>query len=299
MTAQITLQLDLTTDTTGNAEQVAQFIGASAWHISGDYLVVENPLLDYRVTNNETYSHKTDRIPNGAVVILVQEEPKTVEQQIEQEIQSKNLNAPRLTPEYIDSCIFSEHYFTAEQGVRQSYKDNNDVHVGSAITEKSAKALPCLTFCVLVLNNGFTVTGESACASPENFNAEIGQKIAYENAREKIWLLEGYLLKEKLNHQIKIQEHFASQGVDAEKLQDSPIVSELPELEIKYCDAVKSTDPTDDNQACASASSNEYQLNAKRDNAFLVAQLLSNDKISAELRKKAETKMTALLDELI
>lgn len=64
---------------------------------------------------------------------------------------------------------------------------------------------------------------------------------------------------------------------------------------------VKSTDPTNDNQACASgsASSNGYQLNAKRDNAFLVAQLLSNNKISAELRKKAETKMTALLDELI
>ena len=125
---------------------------------------------------------------------------------------------------------------------------------------------------------------------------------AYDNAREKIWLLEGYLLKEKLNHQIKIQEHFASQGVDVVKLQDSPIVSELPELEIKYSDAVKSTDPTNDNQACASGSasassnSNGYQLNAKRDNAFLVAQLLSNNKISAELRKKAETKMTALLD---
>ncbi len=50
----------------------------------------------------------------------------------------------------------------------------------------------------IVLRNGFTVTGESACASPKNFNTDIGQKVAYENAREKIWLLEGYLLKEKL-----------------------------------------------------------------------------------------------------
>ena len=59
--------------------------------------------------------------------------------------------------------------------------------------------------------------------------------------------------------------------------------------------------PPNDNQACASCSvsSNGYQLNSKRENAFLVAQLLSNNKISAELRKKAETKMTALLDELI
>nr|WP_248130191.1 Gp49 family protein [Acinetobacter radioresistens] len=302
MTAQITLQLDPTTDTTGNAEQVARMIGVSAWHISGDYLVVENPLLDYRVTNNETYSHKTDRIPNGAVVILVQEEPKTVEQQIEQEIQSKNLNAPRLTPDHIDSKIKAVEYILP----RDVCKRDNGVEVFDA-----PLPLQTLTFCILTLENGFTVTGESACASPENFDAEIGKKIAYDNAREKIWLLEGYLLKEKLNHQIKIQEHFASQGVDAEKLQDSPIVSELPELEIKYSDAVKSTDPTNDNQACASGSassssssssssnSNGYQLNAKRDNAFLVAQLLSNNKISAELRKKAETKMTALLDELI
>ena len=289
---QITLQLDPTTDTNGNAEQVARMIGVSAWHISGDYLIVENPLLDYRVTNNETYSHKTDRIPNGAVVILVQEEPKTVEQQIEQEIQSKNLNAPRLTPDHIDSKIKAVEYILP----RDVCKRDNGVEVFDA-----PLPLQTLTFCILTLENGFTVTGESACASPENFDAEIGKKIAYDNAREKIWLLEGYLLKEKLNHQIKIQEHFASQGVDAEKLQDSPIVSELPELEIKYSDAVKSTDPTNDNQACASggASSNDYQLNAKRDNAFLVAQLLSNNKISAELRKKAETKMTALLDELI
>lgn len=292
MTAQITLQLDPTTDTTGNAEQVARMIGVSAWHISGDYLVVENPLLDYRVTNNETYSHKTDRIPNGAVVILVQEEPETVEQQIEQEIQSKNLNAPRLTPADIDSKIKAVEYILP----RDVCKRDNGVEVFDA-----PLPLQTLTFCILTLENGFTVTGESACASPENFDAEIGKKIAYDNAREKIWLLEGYLLKEKLNHQIKIQEHFASQGVDAEKLQDNPIVTELPELEIKYSGAVKSTDPTNDNQACASgsASSNDYQLNAKRDNAFLVAQLLSNNKISAELRKKAETKMTELLDELI
>ena len=38
---QITLQLDPTTDTTGNAEQVARMIGVCAWHISGDYLIIE------------------------------------------------------------------------------------------------------------------------------------------------------------------------------------------------------------------------------------------------------------------
>ena len=291
---QITLQLDPTTDTTGNAEQVARMIGVSAWHISGDYLIVENPLLDYRVTNNETYSHKTDRIPNGAVVILVQEEPKTVEQQIEQEIQSKNLNAPRLTPDHIDSKIKAVEYILP----RDVCKRDNGVEVFDA-----PLPLQTLTFCILTLENGFTVTGESACASPENFDAEIGKKIAYDNAREKIWSLEGYLLKEKLNHKIKIQEYFASQGVDAEKLQDSPIVSELPELEIKYSDAVKSTDPTNDNQACASGSVGECihrtKLLNNRENAYLLTQLLTTTNISNDLREKAETKMTALLDELI
>ncbi|GHM31555.1 hypothetical protein ECZU45_53420 [Escherichia coli] len=58
------------------------------------------------------------------------------------------------------------------------------------------------TICVLVLCNGFIVTGESACASPENFDAEIGRKVARKNAIEKIWPLEGYLLKQKLSEQI-------------------------------------------------------------------------------------------------
>ena len=66
----------------------------------------------------------------------------------------------------------------------------------SAVYESS---LSRLTFCVLVLKNGFTVTGESACASPENFDAEIGRKIARENAINKVWPLMGYELKTKLS----------------------------------------------------------------------------------------------------
>ena len=62
-------------------------------------------------------------------------------------------------------------------------------------------ALDLLTFCVLVLKNGFTVTGESACASPENFDAELGRKIARQNAVQKIWPLMGYQLRERLFEQ--------------------------------------------------------------------------------------------------
>src|SRR4030067_800541 len=87
-------------------------------------------------------------------------------------IQAKGLNAPRLSPEKIDAVITGEDY-----------------HVFPGTT---------LTVCCLKLKNGFTVTGESAAASPENFDVEIGKKIARSNARDKIWALEGYALREKL-----------------------------------------------------------------------------------------------------
>lgn len=94
------------------------------------------------------------------------------EAQIEAEIQRKRLNAPRLNPDMIDAAIASEQY-----------------HVFPGTT---------MTVCALTLRNGYIVTGESAAASPENFDKEIGRKIARENARNKIWALEGYLLREKL-----------------------------------------------------------------------------------------------------
>ena len=63
-----------------------------------------------------------------------------------------------------------------------------------------------LTVCVLTLANGFTVTGESACASPENFNEEIGNRIARNNAKNKIWALEGYLLRQRLHEDEELGE---------------------------------------------------------------------------------------------
>lgn len=111
---------------------------------------------------------------------------------IEQQIQAKGKTAPRVTPDHIENVISECHYFTAYDGIRA-----RNMGVGDAWTAHPSTDL--LTFCVLVLKNGFTVTGESACASPENFDAEIGRKIARDNAIQKIWLLEGYLLKQRLS----------------------------------------------------------------------------------------------------
>lgn len=94
------------------------------------------------------------------------------ENDIEKEIQDKGLTAERITPAKIDETILAEQYY---------------VFPGTT-----------LTVCCLTLRNGYQVVGVSACASPENFNAEIGRKIARENARGKIWALEGYLLRSKL-----------------------------------------------------------------------------------------------------
>jgi hypothetical protein len=94
------------------------------------------------------------------------------EQSTEQALQAKGLNAPRLTPDLIDQTIVSGTYWNPP---------------GTT-----------LTVCALTLKNGTHVVGESACVSAENFDAEIGKKIAYTNARDKIWALEGYLLKDKL-----------------------------------------------------------------------------------------------------
>jgi hypothetical protein len=94
------------------------------------------------------------------------------EAKIEAEINAKGLNAPRLNPDMIDAAIVSEQY-----------------HVFAGTT---------MTVCALTLRNGYIVTGESAAASPDNFDQAIGRKIARDNARNKIWALEGYLLREKL-----------------------------------------------------------------------------------------------------
>ena len=119
----------------------------------------------------------------------------TTDESIEQEIQAKGLTAPRVTPADIEANIASEFYFTAADGVRGellSSLPELGVNFGGD------NPLSLLTFCVLVLRNGFTVTGESACASPENFDAEVGRKIARQNAVSRIWPLMGYELRTKL-----------------------------------------------------------------------------------------------------
>lgn len=95
----------------------------------------------------------------------------------EQDIKKKGLTAPRVTPQDLDAAIVAEQY-----------------HRFDGTT---------LTVCALTLRNGYVITGESAAASSENFDEQIGRDIAKANAREKIWGLEGYLLKQRLFEESK------------------------------------------------------------------------------------------------
>lgn len=89
---------------------------------------------------------------------------------LETELQERT-SAPRVTPADVEAAIGCVEYF----------------HSGT------------LTICVITLNNGFTVTGEMGCADPKNYVKDIGERYALEKAKDKIWPLLGYQLKEKLS----------------------------------------------------------------------------------------------------
>ena len=122
------------------------------------------------------------------------------EEQIEADIKEKGLNAPRLSPGDIDEVVVSEEF----------------------ILMPSGKAMVC----ELTLRNGFTVRGESACVSRENFDYDIGRKISYANARNKVWELEGYLLQEFLHSSRKI---------------DASVARICHEVNRAYCEALGDT----------------------------------------------------------
>jgi predicted lysophospholipase L1 biosynthesis ABC-type transport system permease subunit len=114
--------------------------------------------------------------------------PRIDDDGIEQEIQAKGLTAARVTPPSLESNIRGEQYFT----------------VGDAAAALGQPVHPdhkLVTICVLTMQNGFTVIGDSACASPANFDAAIGRKLARAKAVDKIWPLLGYALKQRMYDQ--------------------------------------------------------------------------------------------------
>ncbi len=108
--------------------------------------------------------------------------------QVEQLIQEKNLTAPRITPEHIDSLIVDETYTVLPSGK--------------------------VMVCELILKNGFSVRGESSCVSKANFDRDIGILVSRRNAVDQIWQLEGYLLQQRLHEEAEANDLVASLGGD-------------------------------------------------------------------------------------
>lgn len=96
--------------------------------------------------------------------------------------------APRVTLANIEAAIEHTFYFTGHRAVLMT----------SAVGRTVPRELETLTICLMVLKNGFTVVGKSAAASPENFDAEVGRKFAYDDGVRQLWPLMGFALRDKL-----------------------------------------------------------------------------------------------------
>lgn len=118
--------------------------------------------------------------------------PDLDEIETERQIQAAGLTAPRVTPADLDAEIQAGTitYFTAA-GQRK-------------------------TFCIITLANGFSVTGESACVDPRNFNPQIGRDIAYRNARRQLWPLLGFRLADKIASQRDVKSPTAASADNAD-----------------------------------------------------------------------------------
>jgi len=101
-----------------------------------------------------------------------------------------NAVAPRVSLADIEAAIQRKFFFSGGEAAR--------AYDPTTAREAAVSSLDVLTICLVVMHNGFTVIGKSAPASPENFNAELGRKLAYEDAVRQLWPLMGYALRDKL-----------------------------------------------------------------------------------------------------
>lgn len=95
--------------------------------------------------------------------------------------------APRVTLAELEGKIVAKHFLLG-----------SDFVPGEELSEKES-SLNVLTICVCVTAYGFNVVGKSAPASPENFDADLGKKLAYEDCVRQLWQLKGYALRERLS----------------------------------------------------------------------------------------------------
>lgn len=145
----------------------------------------------------------------------------------------------RVTLDDVNGAIISEHYFTASQGVQGAT---------DLLSDEVVPALGLLTFCVLVLWNGYTVTGQSACADPSNYNQEIGEKIARDNAVKQIWPLIGYDLRCKITRDERLVAGALVEPREGYgRFIGTKVVNAIPCMRVTYCQLRGWEVPADEN----------------------------------------------------
>jgi hypothetical protein len=105
--------------------------------------------------------------------------------------------APRVTLAAVEDNIIDQRFFTAYEGALGERFNHSAGEIGLGKVD-IPDHLKVLTFCVLTLRNGFLIVGQSSCAAPENYDQDIGNRLAREDAVGKIWAFMGYELKSYL-----------------------------------------------------------------------------------------------------
>lgn len=103
----------------------------------------------------------------------------------------------KVTEELIESRIVGKYFFNLGEAVNSTCTE---------VAPKDLARMSLVTKCVLVLENGYTIVGHSACVDPAIYNEQLGQQYAYKNAIDKIWALEGYVLANQMHEQALNQE---------------------------------------------------------------------------------------------
>lgn len=102
--------------------------------------------------------------------------------------------APRVALADIEAAIVREITFTGDDAAMMF--DAQTPRNGPLRSDVAS--LTVLTVCILVLRNGYTIIGKAAPASPANFDADLGRKLAREDAIRQVWPLMGYALRDRL-----------------------------------------------------------------------------------------------------
>lgn len=109
-----------------------------------------------------------------------------------------------VTKESIKAKIKAVYYYNGADAAKTAFADP------AGIPEADLATLGLVTHCMIILENNYKVEGISACVDPANYDEQKGRECAYENAFDKIWQLEGYLLRQAMHEKAESQAMMAS-----------------------------------------------------------------------------------------